>query len=163
MSRKAVSRLKRRGSETIAITGTNANGVTLNGANISGSADVGAFPLITCDPNKDVPSGYFLNPACYGAPSPGQNGAFVSPTVRGPWYQNHNLSLFKNFSLGGPHKLQFRVEAYNFLNHPNPLLDLNNNITARYTNGVIDPNFGKEPTDNKFGRRIVQLAFKFYF
>jgi hypothetical protein len=145
------------------IQGTNAAGVTLNGPNISGSADVGAFPVITCDPTQGIPSGYFLNPKCYSAPSPGANGNYVSPTVRGPWYSNHNLSLFKNFSLGGPHKLQFRMEAYNFLNHPNTLLDFNNNVTARYTNGVIDPNFGKTPTDNKFGRRIVQLALRYSF
>jgi hypothetical protein len=143
--------------------GTTAKGTTINGPNISGSADVGAFPVIVCDPNEGVPSGYFLNPACYGAPSPGQNGNYVSPTIRGPWYQNHNLSLFKNFSLGGEHKLQFRMEAYNFLNHPLTLLDLNNNVAARFTNGVLDPNFGKIPTDNKFGRRIVQLALRYSF
>ena len=144
------------------IQGTNANGRTINGANISGSADVAAFPVILCDPNEDVPSGYFLNPACYGAPSPGANGSYVSPTIRGPWYQNHNLSLFKNFG-GAKHKVQFRVEAYNFLNHPLTLLDLNNNLTARYTDGVLDTNFGKTPTDNKFGRRIVQLALRYSF
>jgi hypothetical protein len=145
--------------------GTNASGATINGAWISGSADVAAFPVILCNPNEGVPSGYFLNPACYGAPSPGQNGQYVSPTIRGPWYQNHNLSLFKNFNLDGDgkHKLQFRVEAYNFLNHPLTLIDINNNVTARFTNGVIDPNFGRTPTDNKFGRRIVQLALRYSF
>ena len=43
------------------IQGTDRNGTTLNGANISGSADVGAFPVILCDPNEGVPSGYYLN------------------------------------------------------------------------------------------------------
>ncbi len=149
----------------LAATGTNADGTTIDATHISGSPDVAAFPVILCDPNENVPSGYFLNPACYGAPSPGQNGNYVSPTIRGPWYQNHNLSLFKNFNLGGggKHKLQFRMEAYNFLNHPLTLIDINNNVTARYTNGVIDPNFGKTPTDNKFGRRIVQLALRYSF
>jgi hypothetical protein len=148
------------------ITGTAADGSTISNTRVSGSPDIGAFPTILCNPSENVPSGYMLNPACYGAPLPGQNGNYASPTVRGPWYQNHNLSVFKNFGLGsgGRHKLQFRMEAYNFLNHPLTLLDTNNNLTARFTNGVLtDTNFGKSPDDNKFGRRIVQLALRYSF
>ncbi len=36
---------------------------------------------------------------------------------RGPGINNWNLSLFKNFPLGGRRALQFRAEAYNLLNH----------------------------------------------
>ena len=41
------------------------------------------------------------------------------PYMKGQPYFNHDLSLFKNFRVGdGRRKLQFRVSAYNFLNHP---------------------------------------------
>ena len=34
------------------------------------------------------------------------------------WYQNHDLSLFKNFPIGGHKKAQFRFSASNVFNHP---------------------------------------------
>ena len=52
---------------------------------------------------RAFPAGTCSTPAASGRPCPAHNGNYVSPTVRGPWYQNHNLSVFKNFSLGsGP-------------------------------------------------------------
>ena len=43
-------------------------------------------------------------------------------------------------------------------------VDDNNNLNLDYTNGVMtNSGFGILPRDNKYGRRIVQLAFKYYF
>jgi hypothetical protein len=56
------------------------------------------------------------------------------------------------------------VNAYNVFNHPISFPDNGTNLTLRFTNGVLsDPNFGKKNEDNKFGRRIVQLAVRFTF
>ena len=48
--------------------------------------------------------------------------------VRGPWAQLFDLSLQKNFKLGesGKRRLQFRVDALNFLNHPTFRVFINN-------------------------------------
>jgi hypothetical protein len=62
--------------------------------------------------------------------------------------------------------LQLRVSAYNVLNHPIAFPDVGRNLTLHFTNGKLDdPNgdFGRLPQDNKFGRRIVQLAARFTF
>jgi hypothetical protein len=122
------------------------------------------MPVLTCDPRENVPSGYLFNPACFALPELGSNGNYNMPYMKAQSYKNVDLSLFKNFDLGGDKKLQLRVNAYNAFNHPIAYPDPGNNLTLRFTNGVLsDPNFGKLPEDNKFGRRIVQLALRFTF
>ena len=145
--------------------GTLAGGVPLTNALITGSPQISMQPVLTCDPSSNVPSGYLFNPTCFAAPSPGANGSYMMPYMKGQTYFNHDLSLFKNFKLGGDKKLQLRASAYNVLNHPVSYPDGGTNLTLRFVNGqqVNDPNFGKLPEDNKFGRRIVQLALRFMF
>ena len=78
--------------------GTNADGVTIDGVHIAGSTDMTAFPVLTCNPAENIPSGYMFNTSCFAAPAVGQNGNYVWPTIKGNSYKNLDLSLFKNFS-----------------------------------------------------------------
>jgi hypothetical protein len=145
--------------------GTNAQGVTIDGRHIVGSPQMTAFPVLECDPTENVPDGYMFNTACFKAPSVGQNGNYVFPYIRGNSYKNLDLSLFKNFSIGSKgQKIQLRISAYNALNHPTWYPDSGQNLTLNFSNGVqTNANFGKINEDNKFGRRIVQLALRFTF
>jgi hypothetical protein len=145
--------------------GTNADGVTIDGVHIAGSTDMTAFPVLTCNPAENIPNGYMFNTSCFAAPSVGKNGNYVWPTIRGNSYKNLDLSLFKNFSIGSKgQKIQLRFSGYNVLNHPTWYPDSGQNLTLNYTNGVqTNANFGKINEDNKFGRRIVQVALRFTF
>jgi hypothetical protein len=150
------------GDGNFRIDGTNAQGVTLNSDNINGSNAIPVMPILTCDPrgSGDV----LVNAECFSAPSVGQLGNFVFPNAQGSWYSNHDLSVFKNFPIGGHKKAQFRLSAYNVLNHPQRQPDDNVNLNLNFVNGVqTNTAFGLLPDDNKFGRRIIQMAFKFYF
>ena len=70
----------------------------------------------------------------------------------------------QEFPFGGNKKFQFRLSAYNVFNHPQRAPDDAQNFDLNYTNGSqTNANFGLLPTDNKYGHRILQLAFKFYF
>ena len=82
------------------VQGTNAEGVEINNRNINGTTSIDPFPVLTCDPSKDVPSGYMFNTACFAAPNVGQLGNTVMPYIKGNAYKNLDLSLFKNFSIG---------------------------------------------------------------
>ncbi len=70
--------------------------------------------------------------------------------------------MFKNFNITESKKLQFRFNAYNFLNHPLWSFNGSNLNLGFNPNGTIStPLFGTVTT--KQGHRVVQAAVKFYF
>jgi hypothetical protein len=153
-------------SSNFGLRGTLADGTEISPEAMYGSPNIPVQPIVTCDPRKNVPDGYLFNPSCFAAPEVGQLGTFIFPYIKGQAYHNHDLALFKNFALGNGRKLQFRLSAYNFLNHPLAYPDPATNLIMNVTNGQLDdPNgdFGRLPKDNKFGRRIVQLGLRFLF
>ena len=87
------------------------------------------------------------------------------PYMKGNAYKNLDLSLFKNFSIGSKgQKIQLRISGYNVLNHPTWYPDTGTNLTLQLHERRPDnADFGKINEDNKFGRRIVQLALRFTF
>ena len=147
------------------LQGTLADGTQISATAISGSPQVNAQPVLTCDPTKDIPDGFLFNASCFAAPSPGQNGNYILPYMKTQAYFNHDLSFIKNIPLPrGGHRLQFRVAAYNVFNHPIRFPDTGKNLTLQFANGVqTNADFGRLPEDNKFGRRIVQLVFRYTF
>jgi outer membrane receptor protein involved in Fe transport len=114
-------------------------------------------PDVTCDPNEDAPRtvDQWFNTSCFTrrpvaqTAEPGNQGRNL---VRGPGFARTDLSFFKNLPIGGTHRLQFRVEAFNIFNQ------------ARFNNP------GNQIGTATFGRittaedgRIVQLAVKYTF
>jgi carboxypeptidase family protein len=147
------------------LAGTAANGDPIaNSTFLTGSPDIAAMPVLTCDPREGSSGDRILNGACFALPAAGSNGNYITPDMRGPGYQNHDFAVFKNFPMGGSRKFQFRASFTNVFNHPQRFLDDNTNLKLQYTNGQLsNTQFGVLPRDNKYGRRIVQLAFKMYF
>jgi len=142
-------------------------GTTFNVSNVAllGTPDIQLNPIETCNPGKNLAPQQFINANCFSFPTAvGENGGSVLPPVYGPWFFNSDLGLFKNFQFSESRKLQFRIDGFNFLNHP--LWSFYNGenlgLTFNGTTGAVDsPLFGT--TTDKQGHRIVQLAIKFYF
>jgi len=147
------------------MSGTTSTGADLGGNTvITGSPEITAMPVLTCDPRQGVSGDQVLNPACFALPTAGSNGNYIFPNLRGPAYSNHDFALFKNFPMGGSRKFQFRASFTNVFNHPQRFFDENTNLRLQFTNGQPSNSaFGVLPQDNKYGRRIVQLAVKMYF
>jgi hypothetical protein len=105
------------------------NGLYANSMNASswlGSSSyaIGILPVVTCDPRKHA-SGAYFNPNCFAPPSAlGQQGTLNFPYMRGPAYFDSDLALYKNFQITERQKLQFRISATNWLNHPLPQFGL---------------------------------------
>src|SRR5207244_5178461 len=60
--------------------------------------------------------------ALFTSPPAGSAGGTPQRAFRGPLYTNIDASMFKNFRVpfvGEQGNLQFRMEAFNLLNHPN--------------------------------------------
>jgi hypothetical protein len=65
-------------------------------------------------------------------------------------------------------KLQFRVQAYNFLNHPLYSFPSGSNLTLQFeqdpvTEQITQANSNFGTTTQKQGQRILEFAAKFYF
>jgi hypothetical protein len=143
---------------------------------INGSPDISVQPVLTCDPRKGLQHNQFINGSCFASPTPGHNGSYIMPYIKGPAFFNSDLSLFKNFQISESKKLQFRFSAYNFMNHPltsfSPAggdnnLNLSLDKTGKLASGT-DANGKSIPSrfgyaDYLYGARSVQLALKFYF
>lgn len=65
------------------------------------------------------PQGFFLNPAAYVAPLPGQWGNAGRNSITGPSQFSLNVSVGRTFRLNDRFNLDFRVDSINMLNHVN--------------------------------------------
>jgi hypothetical protein len=145
---------------------------TINAQSINGTDQIPLRPILTCDPRKNLGPNQYINGNCFALPTvPGTNGPTVLPEIFGPWYWTSDLSLFKNFQMGESKKLQFRAEAFNFLNHPEWSFS-NGGLGAGALNLNFAPNGsgGQQMTNSTFGtpqikvgNRIVAFAVKYYF
>ena len=147
------------------------SGIGVNNKSILGTNAIQLNPIVTCDPTSGLGGHQYINPNCFAPPvNVGENGPTLLPTVYGPHYFNSDLALFKNFQITESKKVQFRVQAYNFLNHPLWSFPDATNLTLKYVNDssgniILDPNtsgnFGK--ATSKQGARVLELAVKFFF
>ncbi len=151
-------------------TGVNAlTGITLNNRSILGTDGEVLQPLVTCNPNSGRSSHQYINGSCFAVPvTVGKNGPTMLPVSYGPTYFNWDMSLFKNFNITESKKLQFRFQAYNWLNHPLYSFPSGSNLTLQFVQDPVtqqftqvNQNFGI--TNQKQGARILELAVKFFF
>jgi hypothetical protein len=145
---------------------SNVAGTSYGVSNVSllGTNAMELNPILTCNPAKNLAPHQFINGSCFGVPTQiGQNGPTVLPAIYGPAFFNSDLGLFKNFQISESKKLQFRIDGYNFLNHPLWSFYGGENLALNFNSAgqLSSPNFGY--ATDKQGHRIVQLAIKFYF
>jgi hypothetical protein len=145
------------GESTASILGTNGNTLV---------------PILTCDPRQKTMAGQYFNPGCFAMPTRGQNGNIIWPYIKGPAYFNTDLSLFKNFHVTERQTLQFRIQAFNFINHDLPDLTQGNALNLNFNaNGINTNTCGSTTsgscTDGRAhyttGRRVLELALKYNF
>ncbi len=116
-------------------------------ANANGQFSGGVNNSVAADQN------FWFNAAAFANPAAGHFGNERRNQIYGPGDQQWDIALFKNFSLGGTKKVQFRTEIFNFPNHPN--------LSGPETD-FTKANFGRITTKDN-NRRDVQLALRFLF
>ena len=137
------------------------SGLTQNG--ITGTPNMSVYPVLTCNPTSNLGPHQYLNPSCYSLPTPGHNGSIVEPEIFGPGFFNADMSLFKTFKITEHKSVQFRAEAFNFLNHPNATFGLDNNLKDAFNTAGQETSalFGTQTLET--GNRILEFAVQFYF
>jgi outer membrane receptor protein involved in Fe transport len=170
---------------TVSIAGINA-AQRLLGTDAGGTSG-GLQPRfrVVGDPTNDDGT---INPDAFAAPAPGDYGPYDRFYIRNPGFNNHDLSVFKNFPIGsgGRRMLQLRLEMFNVFNHSQfSARNLTTNVTnaARQTGAAlfndytglratsnVRPQGDTRQTGTFFGEvnaardpRIVQLGIKLYF
>lgn len=139
-------------------------GANQDNVHLLGSPDITLYPLITCNPAKNITGkDQFVNTNCFTAAPAGRLGSGSMPYLPGPMYWNSDLTLMKNFKLTERQALQFRFAAFNFLNHD--LLSFtsndNNLKLAIDATGQANSNFGR--ADYHVGHRILEVGAKYSF
>jgi hypothetical protein len=151
------------------VSAANPTGIAINNQSILGTNAQQLNPYVTCNPRANLAAHQYVNGNCFAAPTTvGTNGPTMMPVAYGPSYFNSDLAVFKNFAMSESRSLQFRVQGYNFLNHPLYSFPSGSNLNLQFTQDPstlkitqTNANFGK--ATQKQGARSMEFAAKFFF
>ena len=108
-------------------------------------------------------TGQWFDTSVFAKPAAGTfNTQRVRDLIYQPGYQNWNLGLFKAIPINERFRLQFRAEAFNFINHPNWGGGSGGGVNFNPTSST----FGKVTTKGAGvggGERNLQLSLRFEF
>jgi hypothetical protein len=95
---------------------------------------------------------YWFNKAAFAQPAPGTFGNAGRNIIEGPHQVSWDIALLKNFPIHKNHRIQVRLDVFNFPNHPNwndPNVDPRNALFGRVT--------------GKTGQRTMQIGLRYAF
>ncbi len=123
-------------------------------------------PVLTCNPNNNLATHQVLNGACFSAPAVGTQGGKAWPYMSQTAYFNNALAVYRTFHIYEKQQVQFRVSAFDWLNHS--LLTFNGgtpttvNYNVDYASKTITPNFNQTNTGtNAFGVMTIRSALPY--
>jgi hypothetical protein len=163
------------GAQTLPGGATNPNYITISNTVYLGTPDVSLQPTLTCDPRSGLARRQYINGNCFSTPNLLQNGPYNYPDLRGPAFFDTDLSAQKSFTIHNEQNIQFRLSAFNFINHALPTFtgDFSNEYTLNLTNptgtnfnqgsgaNASALGFGSAPYET--GRRVIELMAKYNF
>jgi hypothetical protein len=140
-------------------------------------------PVLTCNPNHGLAKYQRLNVNCFAAPAIGgvdmigQFGGQKYPYMSMGSYFNNDLAISRIVHIRGSQNVQFRAQAFDWLNHPLPEFSSANQVTLRYLvdypSKAITLNTASGGTVSNFGfmdtktaspyERIIELNVKYTF
>lgn len=85
-------------------------------------APVPILPALTCNPTSGLKHYQRVNGNCFIAPAVGRQGGQNFPYMSAGAYFNNDLAVYRTFPIHEGQQIQFRLSAFNWLNHPLPRL-----------------------------------------
>lgn len=129
------------------------NDNALNGEPLSGPSQ---RPDLTCNPNDWTrTTAKWFNTGCFSVPAPFTYGSAGRDIVIGPGLDNFDATLQKEFPVRESARLEFRLDIFDFFNHPN----FNAPIGAGRLYSAGSTSFGaitsaQDPRDMQFSLRL---------
>jgi Carboxypeptidase regulatory-like domain/TonB-dependent Receptor Plug Domain len=154
------------------------NGLTTTGIGYTNWFGTNQFenslqPLVLFNPKKGLKKNQYFNPNAFAAPQYGVVGPWIMPYIKAPHYWGSDMAVFKAFRVTESQRVEFRLSATNWLNHPNAVFGQNGiNADQQLTFVGVSDSSGlvtnsEESTTgipaSKVGYRWLQYALKYYF
>lgn len=131
------------------------------------------MPVLTCNPTSGLKTYQRVNGNCFNAPAIGQQGGHNYPYMSMAAYFNNDLALYRSFTIHENNQIQFRISAFNWLNHPLPQYSSLQPLTLSYNVDYVSKAITKNYDTNTFGvmdtksaapyQRILELNVKYFF
>jgi trimeric autotransporter adhesin len=103
-------------------------------------------------PVDDAPHGFYVNPAAFGAPEPGEWGNAGRNSITGPAQFSLNTGITRTFLLSNRWSMDWRIDATNILNR----------VTYAGLNTVVgSPQFGLPNRANAMRKLLSSLRVRF--
>ena len=116
---------------------------TAPGSQVYGaSGRANRLPGVALYPEHKTHAEWF-NTAAFSAPSPYVFGNSAYDMLWGPHFQNWDMNLLKNTTIGERYRIQLRADAFNIFNHPNfsvPSSAINNPASFGVISSVVNEN-----------------------
>jgi hypothetical protein len=139
--------------------------ITTNLSNSDGGGTVfnASRPNVVGNPNGTpcIPGTLFNTCAFVSNTILGSFGDARRNIIRGPGFQNWDISLFKTFEVNERSHFEFRAEFFNAFNHVNPEFGNPNTTNENIATEVGSPGIGQAQAARD--PRFIQFALKFYF
>ncbi len=135
-------------------------------------------PLVTCNPGSGTGSNQRIKYSCFTPPPIGTYGPRNYSYTTASYFDS-DMALYKSFHVVGDQAVQFRLSAFNFINHPLPQYSGGSQLTLHYNtvygSNAFTPSASQYPKGdpNQFGvldtkagnpnQRVLELAIKYLF
>ena len=134
---------------TVNLPNDNAN----NGEPLSGPSQ---RPNLTCDPNSGPKTtAEWFNKSCFAAPAAFTYGNAGRDIVIGPGLDNFDATLQKQFPLRESMRLQFRLDIFDFFNHPNLNAPIGAGRLFSASSSFGQITSAQDPRDMQFSLRLA--------
>jgi len=121
-------------------------------ATTPGTGFTGAIRASLTGAPTDAPAGYYLNPAAYTTPAPGEWGNAGRNSGMGPMQFGLNAGITRTFPWSSRLNMDFRIDATNVLNH----------VTYSSVNTLVSsPQFGLPSAASQMRRIQTSLRMRF--
>jgi hypothetical protein len=113
-------------------------------------------PNLTCDPNSGPKTtAQWFNVSCFAVPAAFTYGNAGRDIVTGPGLDDFDATLQKEFPVRENMKLQFRLDVFDFFNHPNFNAPVGSGRTYSTTSSFGQITSANDPRDMQFSLRLA--------